>query len=151
MGSLAVGTGHNVPMTQSSEPRAKTSITLTRLDAGAYEAVNAAGTSVRVGGEGAMSPVELLLVALAGCSAIDVDVVTSRRAAPTRFEVTASGRKSTEGGNHLEDVALTFPEGPDGDAARARIDNALRASHERDCTVSRTVELATPVAFERAD
>lgn len=119
----------------------------------AYEATNAAGATVRVGGEDALSPVELLLVALAGCSAVDVDLVTSRRAEPTRFEVTASARKSSDGGNHLEDVtlsfALSFPEGTAGDAARARIGNALQASHERDCTVSRTVELPTPVTFER--
>lgn len=118
-----------------------------------YEATNVAGATVRVGGEDALSPVELLLVALAGCSAVDVDLVTSRRAEPTRFEVTASARKSSDGGNHLEDVtlsfALSFPEGTAGDAARARIGNALKASHERDCTVSRTVELPTPVTFER--
>lgn len=142
-------------MSQTPQPTPPTSITLTRTGARTYEATNAAGATVRVGGEGALSPVELLLVALAGCSAVDVDVVTSRRAEPTRFEVTASGRKSTEGGNHLEDVtlrfALAFPEGPEGDQARARIDSALRASHERDCTVSRTVELGTPIAFERID
>lgn len=126
-----------------------------RTGPAAYLATNAAGASVRVGGEDALSPVELLLAALAGCSAVDVDVMTARRAEPSRFEVTASARKSTQGGNHLEDVTLTFslafPEGEAGDQARARIDHALAASHARDCTVSRTVELPTPVAFVRAD
>ena len=142
-------------MTQTQQTKPPTSITLTRTGATTYRATNAAGASVQVGGEGALSPVELLLAALAGCSAVDVDVMTSRRAEPTRFEVTASGRKTTEGGNHLEDVTLTFalafPDGEAGDQARARIDHALKASHERDCTVSRTVELPTPVTFRRAD
>lgn len=130
-----------------------TTVTLTRTGLTTYEATNAAGATVSVGGEGALSPVELLLAALAGCSAIDVDLMTSRRAEPTNFEVTASGRKARDGGNHLADItlsfALSFPDGAAGDEARARIDNALKASHERDCTVSRTVELATPVAFQR--
>jgi uncharacterized OsmC-like protein len=132
-----------------SEP---TRVTLSRLDTTLYEATNARGARIEVGGEGNFSPVELLLAAIAGCTAVDVDVMTSRRAEPEEFVVEASGRKETEGGNHLEDLTVTFrlrfPDGEDGDKARSRIEPAIKASHERDCTVSRTVELGTPVAFE---
>lgn len=126
-------------------------VTLHRLNTTHYEATNSRGVTLEVGGEGNFSPVELLLAALAGCTAVDVDVMTSRRAEPEHFEVTASGRKVTDGGNHMEDLTVTFrlrfPEGEDGDKARSRIEPAVRASHERDCTVSRTVELGTPVRF----
>ena len=126
-------------------------VTLTRRDLMAYTATNGRGASIEVGGEGNFSPVELLLAAIAGCTAVDVDVMTSRRAAPEVFEVVSSGRKSTEGGNHMEDLQVTFrlrfPDGEDGDKARARIEPAVKASHERDCTVSRTVELGTPIRF----
>ena len=128
-----------------------TSVTLTRRDLMAYTATNGRGASIEVGGEGNFSPVELLLAAIGGCTAVDVDVMTSRRATPEVFEVVASGRKVTEGGNHMEDLQVTFrlrfPEGADGDKARERIQPAVTASHERDCTVSRTVELGTPIAF----
>lgn len=128
------------------------SVTLARLDRTRYEATNGRGARIEVGGPGDFSPVELLLAALAGCTAVDVDVMTSRRAEPEVFEVVASGVKRTDGGNRLEDLSVTFrlrfPEGADGDAARVRIAPAMQASHERDCTVSRTVELGTPVAFE---
>lgn len=131
------------------------SVTLTRTGPTEYEATNARGVRLAVGGEDAFSPVELLLAALAGCSAVDVDVMTSRRAEPEVFEVVASGTRSTEGGNHLTDVEVTFrlrfPDGEAGDQARARVEPAVRASHERDCTVSRTVELGTPVTFTVAD
>ena len=127
------------------------SVTLTRRDLMAYEATNGRGASIQVGGDGNFSPVELLLAAIAGCPAVDVDVMTSRRAEPEVFEVVASGDKVTEGGNHMEDLTVTFrlrfPEGADGDKARARIEPAVKASHERDCTVSRTVELGTPILF----
>ncbi|WP_232548482.1 OsmC family protein [Propioniciclava soli] len=133
------------------EPKPPTTVHLSRRGPSSYEATNARGVRLPIGGEDGFSPVELLLAAVAGCSAVDVDVMTSRRAEPESFAVTASGRKVREGGNHLEDVEvvfrLRFPEGDAGDQARARIAPAVRASAERDCTVSRTVELPTPVTF----
>ena len=132
-------------------------IELTRTAVGEYVATNARGGTIRVGsGDGDdFSPVELLLVALAGCSAVDVDLVTSRRCEPDRFTVVAAGEKvRDEDGSHLDEVAVTFevtfPAGADGDAARSRLPQALRMSHERLCTVSRTVERATPVQMRLA-
>lgn len=127
------------------------SVSLSRRDVTAYTATNGRGASIEVGGEGNFSPVELLLAAIGGCTAVDVDVMTSRRATPEVFEVVASGTRSTEGGNHMTDLQVTFrlrfPAGEQGDQARARVEPAVRASHERDCTVSRTVELGTPIRF----
>jgi putative redox protein len=40
---------------------------------------------------------------------------------------------------------LTFPEGEAGDAARALVPETVKRSHDRICTVSRTVELGTPI------
>ncbi len=52
-------------------------------------------------------------------------------------------------GNLLTDIVMTyrvsFPEGPDGDRAREMVPRAARTSHDRTCTVSRTVEAGTPV------
>jgi uncharacterized OsmC-like protein len=54
-----------------------------------------------------------------------------------------------ENGQHLTDIRLTFqitfPDGEAGDAARAILPRAVRTSHDRTCTVSRTIELGTPV------
>ncbi|MFT3875762.1 MAG: OsmC family protein [Propioniciclava sp.] len=126
-------------------------VTLTRVSEGVYQASNGRGAALTVNGDGNFSAVELLLAALAGCTSVDVDVMTGRRAEPEVFEVVASGTKSAEGGNHMTGLQvrfrLRFPEGPDGDKARARIAPAVKASHDRDCTVSRTIELGTPVTF----
>jgi len=55
-----------------------------------------------------------------------------------------------EAGNHLTDIVVTFrirfPEGEQGDKARALLPDAVKKSHDRLCTVSRTVELGTPIA-----
>jgi uncharacterized OsmC-like protein len=137
-------------MTEQTQRR----VSLERLEEGIYRARNARGGELVFGskaGDG-FTPVELLLAAIAGCSAVDIDVVTGRRCAPETFAAEVSAHASRDAsGNILEDVAVTFrtrfPEGPDGDAARAVLPQAMRISHERTCTVSRTVEAAVPVAF----
>ena len=96
------------------------------------------------------TPVELLLAAIAGCSAVDVDVVTGRRSPATTFSARVDAQAvRDEGGNVLRDIELTFrvrfPEGPDGDAARAALPRAVQTSHDRTCTVSRTIEAGVPV------
>lgn len=133
-------------------------ITLTRTELGEYTATNERGGTITVGSGGTadFGPVELLLVALAGCSGIDVDHITSRRAEPAAFTATASGTKvSDENGNHLTDVVVSFdvrfPEGEAGDRAREMLPRAIRMSHERLCTVSRTVALGTPVEMRAAE
>ena len=127
-------------------------VTITRTSAGRYAAVNDRGGTLEFGsGDGAgFTPVELLLAAIGGCSAVDVDVFTTRRAEPESFVVEVSGDKvRDEGGNRMEHLSvtfgLTFPDGQGGDAARALLPEAVQRSHDRLCTVSRTVELGTPV------
>ena len=93
----------------------------------------------------------LLLTAIGGCTAVDVDILTSRRAEPEKFEIVVDADKVRgEAGNRLTDIVVTFrirfPEGEDGDKARELLPDAVRKSHDRLCTVSRTVELGTPIA-----
>lgn len=134
-------------------------VTVNRLGLGEYEAVNTRGERLRFGtGEvQKFTPVELLLVAIAGCSGADVDYITSKRAEPVEFSVTASGVKlrDAEHGNHMGDLEISFtvrfPEGPEGDAARESLPRAIERSHDRLCTVSRTVELGTPIRVVPGD
>ena len=138
-------------MTRTVSPR---TVTLNRDSLGVYTATNADGATLQFGrGEGLFGPVELLLAAVAGCSSIDVDHMTTRRAEPDRFEVTASADHvhDSDEGNILQNIRvlfdLAFPMGEDGDKARARIASALAISHDKECTVSRTLEAVTAVAL----
>lgn len=134
-------------------------ISIERLDEGIYLARNARGLELRFGSKDpeGFTPVELLLAAIAGCSAVDADVVTGRRAVAESFlaEVDADVVRDESGGTVLRDIELTFrvrfPDGPDGDAARAVLPRAVRASHDRTCTVSRTIETGVPVSVVIAD
>jgi putative redox protein len=127
-------------------------VTLDREEEGVYVARNARGTQLRFGSkaEDGFTPVELLLAAIAGCSAVDVDVVTGRRSDFRTFEarVDANYLRDTTG-NVLDDITLTlhvtFPEGEAGDAARAALPRAVATSHDRTCTVSRTIEAGKPI------
>jgi putative redox protein len=135
------------------------SVTLRRTGKGQYEAVNPRGGRLAFGSgdDDQFTPVELLLTAIAGCSAVDVDLITGKRAEPLEFEVTAAGEKIRDDatGNRMRDVELTFrvrfPEGEQGDAARTMLPRAVAQSHDRLCTVSRTVELGAPVRASVAD
>ena len=137
--------------------QSKRSIVLRRVAAGQFVAPKPRGGELRFGGdEQDFTPVEALLAAIAGCSALDVDALTSRRAEPEHFEVRVSADKvRDESGNHLANVEVvfrvTFPAGPDGDAARAVLPDMIARSHDRLCTVSRTVQLPTAVTSRAED
>ncbi len=128
------------------------SVRLERLAAGRYAVTNPRGGTVRLG-RGAdedYTPVELLLAAIAGCTAVDVDEVTSRRSEPESFIVDCEGVKvSDDQGNHLSGVDVTFrlvfPDDAGGTAAAGLVERVVRLSHEKLCTVSRTVMLPIPV------
>src|SRR6478609_11304308 len=97
------------------------------------------------GSDANFSPVELFLAAIAGCTALDVEYITAKRSEPTAFDVTIRADKiRDDGGNHLTGIELrfsvAFPDGEGGDAAREILPSALQRSHDRLCTVSRTVE-----------
>ena len=80
------------------------SIDLTRIGKGRYKATNARGGVLPIGSgdDPDFSPVELLLAALAGCGAIDVDLVTGKRADAETFDARAVGHKvRDEQGSHL--------------------------------------------------
>lgn len=128
----------------------KRSVAIHRTGAGRFVATNARGMKLALGGDDGFSPVELLLTALGGCTAADVDALTSRRAEPEEFQVEVRGDKiRDESGNRLENLEVIFrvrfPAGDAGDSARAVLPDMVAKSHDRLCTVSRTVELRTPI------
>ena len=127
-------------------------VTVERLAPGTFAVVNSRGGRITFGtGSGTdFTPTELLLAAIGGCTAIDVDILTSRRAEPDRFEVQVDAEKirDTEG-NRLTGIEVTFriafPGGEAGDQARVVLPDAVRKSHDRLCTVGRTVEVGTSI------
>ncbi|ABL82195.1 MULTISPECIES: OsmC family protein [unclassified Nocardioides] len=143
-----------LPDPDTPRPDTLRHIDLHKIGVGRFMATNGRGGVLPVG-SGAdpdFTPVELLLAALAGCSAIDVDLITGKRAAATTFEVAAEGDKiRDEEGNRLVDIRLTFhvrfPDGEDGDQAREVLPRSVEMSRDRLCTVGRTVQLGAPIEY----
>lgn len=133
-------------------------VDITRIEKGLYQAVNRHGVTMVFGNDNTknFSAVELMLCAIAGCSGTDVDFITSKRADPSSFKVHISGEKVRDaaGKNHVADISLTFdiefPDGEEGDAARAVLERSVHQSHDRLCSVSQTVERGTPIHVEIA-
>ena len=130
---------------------------LTQIGAGRYQAVNARGGVLPVGRGGDdpdFTPVELLLAALAGCTAIDVGLITGKRASADAFDVHVEGHKiRDDDGSHLVDLEVTvsvrFPDGEAGDLAREMLPRAIRQSADRLCTVGRTLQLGTTIGYRQ--
>lgn len=117
-----------------------------------YRVENARGGYMTVGeGEDVdFSPVELLLAALGACNAITIEALT-KRAEPRRFDLAVRAHKvrDADGGTHLENVEVTvdlrFESDEAGQKMADRVPDAIEKSHQRHCTVSRTLERVTPV------
>ena len=131
------------------------SVEIERIAVHKFRATNVRGGTLTFGdgGDADFSPVDLLLTAISGCTALDVEYITGKRAEPSRFHARARADKvRDDDGNHLVNIEVrlevAFPDGAAGDAAREVLPSALQRSHDRLCTVSRTVELGTPVEMQ---
>lgn len=128
------------------------SVHVHRTEPGRFTVANDRGGQITfgTGTDTDFTPTELLLAAIAGCTAIDVDILTSRRSQPDSFDVSVEADKIRDDeGNRLTDIAVTFtirfPDGQAGDTARAVLPDAVQRSHDRLCTVGRTVEVGTAI------
>ena len=104
--------------TEATNPDTLRYIELTRQRKARYVATNRRGGSIEVGegDDAAFTPVELLLTALAACTAMDVDYIVGKRAEAESGWLSSSARKVRDGaGNHLVDLKvvldLRYPEG----------------------------------------
>ncbi len=135
-------------------PETRRSVDLSQMGAHRFKATNRRGGVLPIGsGEDPdFTPVELLLAALAGCGAVDLELVTGKRAPFETFAARAEGHKlRDEQGSHMVQLSVTFdvtfPAGEDGDKARDVVPRTLQQIQDRLCTVGRTVALGEPVAY----
>jgi uncharacterized OsmC-like protein len=130
-------------------------VELQRTGPEAFIARNPRGHTIQVGaGENGFTPIELLLVALGGCSGLDLDAILGKRSEFTSFHIESRADKvRDDGGNHLVNLQVTFdarfPDDDGGDAAREFLPKAMAKSHDWLCTVSRTIQLGAPVEYRR--
>lgn len=134
------------------------SVELVQMGEGRFKATNRRGGVLPIssGDDPDFTPVELLLAALVGCGAVDLELITGKRAGFETFAARAEGHKvRDEQGSHVVQIQVTFdvtfPEGEAGDRAREVVPRTLRQIEERLCTVGRTVTLGEPVSYRAGD
>jgi len=132
-------------------------VTLERTGPEAFTARNARGHTIQVGaGDNGFTPIELLLVALGGCSGLDLDAILGKRSDFDSFTIESRADKIRDDhGNRLVNVQLTFdaqfPADASGAKAREFLPKAMAKSRDWLCTVARTVQIGTPVQFLEVD
>lgn len=128
-------------------------ITLSRTSLDHYVATSVAtGASIEFGSDpDLLTPPELLLAAIAGCTAIDIDRPASRHAEPDAFrcDVVAPVTVDPDGAHHLAEITCTwqlrYPDGPEGDLVRTLMPRLFAQAETKLCTVSITVSKGASV------
>jgi putative redox protein len=135
-------------------PETHRSVELAKLGEHRWKATNRRGGQLPIGSgdDPDFTPVELLLAALVSCGAVDLDLITGKRAPFETFAGRAEGHKvRDENGSHLVGLTVTFdvtfPEGEGGDAARGVLERTVGQIQDRLCTVGRTVSVGDPVVY----
>jgi len=85
------------------------SISLGRREKGHYTVTNVRGGTIPVssGANADFTPVELLLAGIAGCTSVDVDFLTARRAEPESFVVEVEAEKVSANGATTSRTSLS--------------------------------------------
>jgi len=114
-------------------------ITTVWMGEGAYIGRNASGGEVQMGtleGKPGVSPMELVLVGVAGCTAMDiVNILTKKRQNLERLEVGVRGLRADTHPKIYTDIEITYHLWGEGLDTKA-IEQAIQLSEEKYCSVS---------------
>ena len=94
----------------------------------------------------ANSPMELVLVALCGCTASDVVGILRKKREPfTGLEVRASAERASDFPAVYTEIKLTYR--VRGSVSKKAMEDAVRLSKERYCSVSAMLEKTAKIAY----
>ena len=97
--------------------------------------------------ESAGSPIELVLIALCACTASDVVGILRKKREPfTRLEVRATAERAETFPKVFTTIRLIYRVG--GNVAHKAMEDAVRLSKEKYCSVSAMLEKASKIEFE---
>ena len=129
-------------------------ITLNRInDDFLFECTNSAGNSILLDntstpGAKGVSPMESVLMAVAGCSGIDmVSILKKQRQNVTKFSAEVEGERiQVDDAKPFKAILVKFF--VDGDVDPAKAQKAAQLSFEEYCSVSKTLEPNVTVNYE---
>ena len=112
------------------------------------EASSGHATVVDAGAEkSANSPMELVLIALCGCTASDVVSILRKKREPfTTLEVHATSERSEEVPKVFTSIRLVYRVG--GNVTHAAMEHAVHLSKEKYCSVSQMLQKSVKIDYE---
>jgi putative redox protein len=103
--------------------------------------------SKRDGVPAGFTPMQLVLLAAAGCMAMDVVSILNKKRLPVRgFRVLMEGERAAEHPKRY--TAMKFVYEAVGDVPKDALDEAIRMSEEKYCSVSATLKQAPKMVIE---
>lgn len=110
-------------------------------------------SSVTNGGTGiGSSPMELLLMAVAGCSGMDiVSILEKMRVSYQRFEINVQGDRATEHPRVFTDLEISYRfwgEGLEEEKVTAQIRRAIELSMEKYCSVANMIDKVANLTYK---
>jgi putative redox protein len=114
-----------------------------------FNGVADSGHTIVVDGDKAAgnSPMELVLVALCGCTGYDVvSILQKKRESFTSIEVRAQAERAAEPPLVYTKIKLTYRVG--GKVSRKAVEDAVRLSKEKYCSVSAMLEKTAKITTE---
>ncbi len=121
----------------------------TWVDNRRFNAVADSGHPVAMDGDKttAASPMELVLIALCGCTGYDVVSILQKKREPfTSLEVRARAERATEPPSVYTEIRLTYRIG--GKVSRKAVEDAVRLSKDKYCSVSAMLEKTAKISTE---
>jgi putative redox protein len=114
-----------------------------------FAGVATSGHSIIVDGDKATgnSPMELVLIALCGCTGYDVVSILQKKREPfTSLEVRAAGERAAGPPSVYTEIKLIYRIG--GKVSRKAVEDAVRLSKEKYCSVSAMLEKTAKITAE---
>jgi putative redox protein len=114
-----------------------------------FEGRASSGHAVIVDGDSkaGSSPMELVLIALCGCTAYDVVTILQKKREPfTSVEVSAQGEKAAEPPRVYTSTNLVYRVA--GKVSRKSVEDAVRLSEEKYCSVSAMLSKTARITYE---
>ncbi len=105
-------------------------------------------TSVNEHGSGAgTGPMELVLIALAGCTAMDVELILSKkRAGMTKLEIEVTGERAKDPPKVFTEIHITYI--IHGNVKRTDAEHAVSLSQDKYCSVAGTLKPGVKITNE---
>ena len=114
-----------------------------------FDGVASSGHTIVVDGDkgGGNSPMELVLIGLCGCTAYDVvSILQKKRESFTSLEVRAEAERAAEPPSVYTQIKLIYRIG--GKVSRKAVEDAVRLSKEKYCSVSAMLEKTAKISAE---